>query len=88
MPVWGDVLVGIVVVLGLVGVVVQVLPGAVMIGIAVAVVHPGYVLTDMGGPDAEITPQESASGIRDVAARLTVKDTGSFWKWNGEPHPW
>ena len=57
-------------------------------GIAVAVVHPGYVLTDMGGPDAEITPQESASGIRDVAARLTVKDTGSFWKWNGEPHPW
>lgn len=37
MPVWGDVLVGIVVVLGLVGVVVQVLPGAVMIGIAVAV---------------------------------------------------
>jgi len=57
-------------------------------GIAVAVVHPGYVLTDMGGPDAEITPQESAGGIRDVAARLTVKDTGSFWKWNGEPHPW
>ncbi len=57
-------------------------------GIAVAVVHPGYVLTDMGGPDAEITPQESAGGIRDVAARLSVKDTGSFWKWNGEPHPW
>ena len=37
MPVWGDVLVGIVVVLGLVGVVVQVLPGAVMVGVAVAV---------------------------------------------------
>lgn len=57
-------------------------------GIAVAVVHPGYVLTEMGGPDAEITPQESASGIRAVCETLTLKDTGSFWKWNGEPHPW
>jgi NAD(P)-dependent dehydrogenase (short-subunit alcohol dehydrogenase family) len=57
-------------------------------GIAVGVVHPGYVLTDMGGPDAEITPQESAQGICGVAGRLNLENTGSFWKWNGEPHPW
>lgn len=37
MPVWGDVLVGIVILVGLVGVVVQVLPGATMVGGAVAV---------------------------------------------------
>jgi NAD(P)-dependent dehydrogenase (short-subunit alcohol dehydrogenase family) len=57
-------------------------------GVAVAVVHPGYVQTDMGGPGADITPEESAQGIRAVADRLTLETTGSFSKWNGEPHPW
>lgn len=57
-------------------------------GIAVAVVHPGYVQTDMGGPGADITPGESAEGIRKVARDLSLDTTGSFMKWNGEPHPW
>lgn len=57
-------------------------------GIAVGLVHPGYVQTDMGGPGADITPEESAAGIRAVAERLTLDTTGSFSKWNGEPHPW
>jgi NAD(P)-dependent dehydrogenase (short-subunit alcohol dehydrogenase family) len=57
-------------------------------GIAVCTVHPGYVQTDMGGPDADITALESASGIRDVAARMTLENSGTFWKWNGEVHPW
>ncbi|MEY4721695.1 MAG: hypothetical protein RIQ46_1420 [Pseudomonadota bacterium] len=57
-------------------------------GVIVGLVHPGYVQTDMGGPDAEITPVESASGIRAVAAAWTLEKSGDFLKWNGEVHPW
>ena len=57
-------------------------------GVSIATVHPGYVQTDMGGPNAEITPQESAAGIQAVAANLTLETSGSFFKWNGELHPW
>lgn len=57
-------------------------------GIIVGLIHPGYVQTDMGGPQADITPTESAAGIRAVAAAWTLEDSGDFRKWNGEPHPW
>ena len=50
--------------------------------------HPGWVQTDMGGPNAEITAEESASGIRGVIAGLTKADSGNFYKWNGDIHPW
>ena len=56
--------------------------------ISVALVHPGWVQTDMGGPHAEITAEESASGIRSVIAGMTKADSGKFYKWNGEIHPW
>ena len=56
--------------------------------IIVSVMHPGYVQTDMGGPNAEITPEESASGIRNVLANLSAEDSGNFYKWNGDIHPW
>lgn len=57
-------------------------------GIVVGLIHPGYVQTDMGGPAADITPQESASGIRQLAEGWTIERTGDFIKWNGETHPW
>lgn len=57
-------------------------------GIIVGIIHPGYVKTDMGGPGAEITPEESAAGVRAVAAGWTLEQSGDFYKWNGEPHPW
>jgi len=56
--------------------------------IIVSVMHPGWVQTDMGGPHAEITVEESASGIRNVVAGLTKEDSGNFYKWNGDIHPW
>lgn len=56
--------------------------------ITVAVMHPGWVKTDMGGPNADITAEESAAGIRNVIAGMTKADSGKFYKWNGEIHPW
>lgn len=56
--------------------------------ITVALMHPGWVRTDMGGPNADISAEESAAGIRAVVAGLTKEDSGKFYKWNGEIHPW
>ena len=56
--------------------------------VIVNLVHPGWVQTDMGGPNADITPEESAAGIREVIGSVTPADSGKFFKWNGEIHPW
>jgi hypothetical protein len=42
----------------------------------------------MGGAGADITGEESAAGIHAVIAGLTLEHTGSFYKWNGDLHPW
>lgn len=57
-------------------------------GVIIGLVHPGWVQTDMGGAEADITPTQSAKGIRQVAADWTLETSGDFLKWNGEIHPW
>lgn len=57
-------------------------------GVSVASIHPGYVQTDMGGANADITPEESAAGIKSVVESMTPDNSGSFFKWNGELHAW
>jgi NAD(P)-dependent dehydrogenase (short-subunit alcohol dehydrogenase family) len=56
-------------------------------GIIVGVIHPGWVRTEMSTPNADLSPEESAEGIRKVTANWTLEKTGAFYKWNGEPHP-
>ena len=57
-------------------------------GVVVGLIHPGYVQTDMSGPSADITPEESATGVRTLAEGWTIEKTGAFYKWNGEEHAW
>ncbi len=55
-------------------------------GIAVGIYHPGWVQTDMGGTAAEITPEQSAKGLSDRFAALSLATTGCFETWDGHPH--
>ena len=57
-------------------------------GIVVCPVHPGWVRTDLGGSAADISVEESAAGLIDLIGSLTMKQTGRFWTWEGEEHPW
>jgi len=56
-------------------------------GISVALIDPGWVRTDMGGPQADNDPVAVAAGILKVAERLSLADTGKFFKWSGEERP-
>lgn len=57
-------------------------------GIAVGIVHPGYVKTAMTGWTGHIEPQESASGILKRLDELNLDNSGCFWHQNGEVLPW
>ena len=49
---------------------------------------PGWVKTDMGGPDAPLSPPESVAGMRKVLDGLKPEDTGKFWSHDGTIVPW
>ena len=57
-------------------------------GFTCIVMHPGWVKTDLGGPQAPLQVDESASGIRAVIEGLTPADNGSFRTWAGEEMAW
>jgi NAD(P)-dependent dehydrogenase (short-subunit alcohol dehydrogenase family) len=57
-------------------------------GIIVIAVHPGWVRTDMGGPDAHLSTAESAAGILKVTDGLMPEDNGKFYTWEGIEYPW
>jgi NAD(P)-dependent dehydrogenase (short-subunit alcohol dehydrogenase family) len=58
------------------------------IGITALVFHPGWVKTDMGGPNALISAEQSVSGIRQVISNLTIADSGKFFGYDGQVIPW
>jgi NAD(P)-dependent dehydrogenase (short-subunit alcohol dehydrogenase family) len=57
-------------------------------GVAVLSVHPGWVKTDMGGENAEISVQSAVAGLLKVLDQTDLKSTGSFMSWKGEEIPW
>ena len=57
-------------------------------GITAAVIHPGWVQTDMGGGGAPTSVEKSVAGMRKVIGRFGLKDAGRFWSYDGKEIPW
>ncbi|GAB2188831.1 SDR family oxidoreductase [Sessilibacter sp. MAH1] len=57
-------------------------------GVAVALLHPGFVQTDMVGGNGDITPKQSAEGLAAQIEKLTLANSGGFWHSNGETLTW
>ena len=55
---------------------------------AIAILHPGYVRTDMTDHKGLIDTTESVMGLRKVIGQLNMHNSGSFWHTNGEQIPW
>ncbi len=56
--------------------------------VGVLTLHPGWVKTDMGGPNALISVTESVAGMRSVIADFTLPQSGSFVNYAGKIMPW
>ncbi|KAE8996395.1 hypothetical protein PR003_g20081 [Phytophthora rubi] len=56
--------------------------------IAAIVVHPGYVVTDLTGGLGDVHTDESVRGMTNVIEKVTMKDTGKFYHFQGHEMPW
>lgn len=56
--------------------------------IAVAILHPGYVRTDMTGQSGLLEVNEAVAGLLGRIDQLSLKNSGGFWHSNGEVLPW
>jgi NAD(P)-dependent dehydrogenase (short-subunit alcohol dehydrogenase family) len=57
-------------------------------GVAVAILHPGFVKTDMTDHQGNLSADESARQLVDRIDQLTLKNTGTFWHASGQVLPW
>ncbi|GHA81849.1 SDR family oxidoreductase [Cognatilysobacter bugurensis] len=57
-------------------------------GIVVLALHPGWVQTEMGGPDAQIEPRVAVEGLLRVIDDAGLDDSGRFFDYTGRPMPW
>jgi NAD(P)-dependent dehydrogenase (short-subunit alcohol dehydrogenase family) len=56
--------------------------------IAVGILHPGWVVTDMGGPNGLIDAKTSVTGLRQVIENLNPENSGRFIAYNGQEIAW
>jgi NAD(P)-dependent dehydrogenase (short-subunit alcohol dehydrogenase family) len=57
-------------------------------GIAVALLHPGFVRTEMTGGQGGVNADEAAAQLIERVSALRLETTGTFWHANGEILPW
>ena len=57
-------------------------------GIKVGIVHPGWVQTDMGGPNGLIDSSTSITGLCEVIENLNESNSGEFFSYDGALIPW
>ena len=57
-------------------------------GITVISLHPGWVKTDMGGPNAPVSIDESIKGMMKVIDTTDIRNTGTFLNFDGQGLPW
>jgi NAD(P)-dependent dehydrogenase (short-subunit alcohol dehydrogenase family) len=57
-------------------------------GITCVVVNPGWVQTDMGGPNANLTPAESIARLRRLLDSLGPAQSGKFFNHDGREYAW
>jgi NAD(P)-dependent dehydrogenase (short-subunit alcohol dehydrogenase family) len=57
-------------------------------GVAVAILHPGMVRTDMVQGHGQVEPLDAARGLLARIDALTLESSGGFWHANGERLPW
>ncbi|TRY75758.1 hypothetical protein TCAL_08658 [Tigriopus californicus] len=52
-------------------------------------IHPGWVQTDMGGPNAPVTPQQSIQGILTfLGAGISQEQNGNYFDFEGKAMDW
>lgn len=56
--------------------------------IAVGLLHPGYVQTEMVSFGGDVTPEHSAGQLAQRIEELNLDNSGTFWHANGEVLPW
>lgn len=57
-------------------------------GISCVLIHPGWVRTDMGGPNATLSPHDSVAAMRKLIETFGANQSGKFYDHDGREYPW